>query len=50
MDKDTDRKCCDTCKHYEWYYDKCSKYNCETDARARCSEYEPMSEPKGENK
>ena len=24
---------CDNCKHYEWYYDKCRKWDCEVDAR-----------------
>lgn len=25
---------CDECKHYEWYYDRCKKWECEIDARA----------------
>lgn len=33
-------KCCDTCKQYRWYYDKCAKYDCEVDARSVCAEYE----------
>ena len=32
-------KCCDTCKHYNWYYDKCEKYACETDRRHVCNDY-----------
>lgn len=24
---------CDDCKHYEWYYDRCRKWDCEVDAR-----------------
>ena len=24
---------CDNCKHYCWYYNKCSKWDCEVDAR-----------------
>lgn len=24
---------CDGCKHYEWYYDRCRKWDCEVDAR-----------------
>lgn len=24
---------CDNCKHYEWYYDRCRKWDCEVDAR-----------------
>ena len=34
------KKCCDTCKYYEWYYDKCNKYDCEVDDRQICSMYE----------
>lgn len=34
------KKCCDTCKYYEWYYDKCNKYNCEVDDRSVCSSHE----------
>lgn len=26
-------KCCDNCKWYEWYWDKCTKWDCECDAR-----------------
>lgn len=28
-----DRLNCDNCKHYEWYYDRCRKWDCEVDAR-----------------
>ena len=24
---------CNDCKYYNWYYDICSKWNCEVDAR-----------------
>lgn len=24
---------CDDCKHYEWYYNRCQKWDCEVDAR-----------------
>lgn len=24
---------CDNCKHYEWYYERCWKWDCEIDAR-----------------
>lgn len=34
------KKCCDNCKYYEWYYDKCNKYNCEVDGRSVCNGYE----------
>lgn len=34
------KKCCDTCKYYEWYFDKCQKYNCEVDNRSVCSLHE----------
>ena len=36
---DDNRKCCDTCQYYEWYYDKCQLYDCEVDARSVCSDY-----------
>ncbi len=26
-------KCCDNCKCFKWYWDKCTKWNCEVDAR-----------------
>ena len=32
-------KCCDTCIYYEWYYDICNLYHCETDSRAMCNRY-----------
>ena len=37
-----DRDCCDNCKYYYWYYDKCTKYDCEVDARSMCSSFEPF--------
>ena len=24
---------CDECKYYSWYYDKCTKWDCEVDSR-----------------
>ena len=27
------KKCCDNCTHYHWYYDYCDKWKCEVDAR-----------------
>ena len=42
MDNQQSKKCCDTCKHYHWYYDKCAKYDCEVDARSVCAGYEPQ--------
>ena len=36
----SDKKCCDTCAHYEWYYDKCTKYQCEVDPRSICTAYQ----------
>lgn len=36
---DDNRKCCDICQYYEWYYDKCQLYDCEVDARSVCSDY-----------
>lgn len=35
---------CDTCRYYQWYYDKCEKYDCEVDGRSRCAAYEPRGE------
>ena len=26
--------CCDKCKHYNWYYDWCKKWQCHIDGRA----------------
>jgi hypothetical protein len=34
------KKCCDNCKWYEWYWDKCTKWDCECDAREIHSCYE----------
>ena len=34
------KKCCDNCKYYEWYYDKCLKLDCETNYNSMCSLYE----------
>ena len=31
---DTESKCCDNCRRYTWYYDKCHKWDCEVDARS----------------
>ena len=25
---------CDSCQFYNWYYDWCSKWNCEVDSRS----------------
>ena len=36
MESKIDKKC-DTCISYEWYYDKCNKFNCEVDDRSCCS-------------
>ena len=41
MSNQQSKKCCDTCKYYHWYYDKCDKYDCEVDARSVCAAYEP---------
>lgn len=32
---------CDNCKHYCWYYDKCSKWDCEVDAKEIHNCFEP---------
>ena len=34
------KKICDNCIHYNWYWDKCNKYNCEIDARSVCSDHQ----------
>ena len=39
-----EQKCCDTCKFYEWYYDKCKKFNSEVDAKHLCSMYQEREE------
>lgn len=39
MKKEED-KCCDKCVYYEWYYDKCTKWDTTTDFRSCCSTYE----------
>ena len=41
--KDCNRKC-DNCKHYQWYYDLCSKCDCKVDDRSVCADYEPKEE------
>ena len=32
-------RCCDNCAHFEWYNDRCKKYNVEVDARSVCSDF-----------
>ena len=32
-----DKKCCDNCFYYNWYYDLCSKWNCIIDNRYVCN-------------
>lgn len=41
-------KCCDTCLYYEWYYDKCTKFNCKVDYRSCCSMYKSCEESEEE--
>ena len=43
------KKCCDTCKYYEWYYDKCNKYNCKVDDRSVCSSHKEREQDDSEN-
>ena len=33
---------CDKCQRYDWYYDRCKKWNCECDARECHSCFEPV--------
>lgn len=50
MERTEIKKCCDNCIYYKWYYDKCTKFDCETDARSVCSEFVfPSENLKGEN-
>ena len=30
----TNKKKCDNCKHYHWYYDHCERWDCEMDGRS----------------
>ena len=39
MERTEIKKCCDNCIYYKWYYDKCTKFDCEVDARSVCSEF-----------
>lgn len=32
---------CDGCRQYKWYYDRCTKWNCEVDGRAAYDCFEP---------
>lgn len=34
-----EKKCCDNCQYYNWYYDWCNKWKCEIDFRSCCDEY-----------
>ena len=34
---------CDDCEYYEWYYDRCNKWNCEVDGRSVCSAFKERS-------
>jgi hypothetical protein len=36
---------CDECKHYSWYYDKCTKWDCKVDSREVHSCNEPRETP-----
>ena len=36
---------CDECKHYEWYYDYCRKWECQVDAREVHNCYEKRETP-----
>ena len=37
--------CCDNCKYYVWYWDKCTKWGCIVDARELHNCFEPISTP-----
>lgn len=34
-------KYCDNCKYYRWYYDRCTKWDCEIDSRSVQDCHEP---------
>jgi len=33
------KKCCDNCCNYHWYYDYCDKWKCVVDDRSVCNEF-----------
>lgn len=35
----------DSCKHYNWYYDRCNKWECEVDFRSIHNCFEPFDTP-----
>ncbi len=36
---------CDDCKYYEWYYNRCRKWDCEVDAREAHNCFEQRETP-----
>lgn len=40
QDRKQKKASCDNCKHYQWYYDKCERWDCKVDYRSVCSEYD----------
>ena len=36
-------KCCDNCMYYQWYYDKCDKWECNVDERSVCACFVPRT-------
>ena len=37
--------CCDNCKYYVWYWDKCIKWDCIVNIREVHNCFEPISTP-----
>ena len=40
--------CCDKCRHYRWYFDRCEKWKCKVDGREVHDCFEPHEPPKEE--
>ena len=35
------KKTCDGCAYYDWYWDRCRRFDCEVDSRGVCYGYVP---------
>ena len=44
------RKCCDSCGHYRWYYDRCEEWNCEVDDRSLCGSWTERKKQTGQKR
>ena len=45
-----DNKCCDNCKWYGWYWDRCERWQCEVNRNSRCNGWETKEIKKSEDK